>query len=60
MIQAFLFNGLYECMLVGALFLVVHMLIGNIVEPRMMGHRLGCRRWWSFYRYSSGDGCSAR
>jgi predicted PurR-regulated permease PerM len=41
MIQAFLFNGLYECMLVGALFLVVHMLIGNIVEPRMMGHRLG-------------------
>ena len=41
MIQAFLFNGFYECMLVGALFLVVHMVLGNILEPRMMGHRLG-------------------
>lgn len=28
-------------MLVGALFLVVHMVLGNILEPRMMGHRLG-------------------
>ncbi|MGG1905239.1 AI-2E family transporter [Enterobacter ludwigii] len=25
----------------GALFLVVHMVLGNILEPRMMGHRLG-------------------
>ncbi|MCE1557971.1 AI-2E family transporter, partial [Enterobacter hormaechei] len=41
MIQAFLFNGFYECMLVGALFLIVHMVLGNILEPRMMGHRLG-------------------
>ncbi|ENB2030801.1 AI-2E family transporter [Salmonella enterica] len=41
MIQALLFNGFYECVLVGALFLVVHMVIGNIMEPRMMGHRLG-------------------
>ncbi|HCN97505.1 AI-2E family transporter [Leclercia sp. TB492] len=41
MIQAFLFNGLYECAMVGALFLIVHMVLGNIVEPRMMGHRLG-------------------
>ncbi|WP_437889477.1 AI-2E family transporter [Phytobacter sp. V91] len=41
MIQALLFNGLYECVLVGSLFLVVHMVIGNIMEPRMMGHRLG-------------------
>jgi predicted PurR-regulated permease PerM len=41
MIQALLFNGVYECVLVGALFLVVHMVIGNILEPRMMGHRLG-------------------
>ena len=32
MVQALLFNGIYECVLVGALFLV---------EPRMMGHRLG-------------------
>jgi Predicted permease len=41
MIQALLFNGVYEFMLVGALFLVVHMVLGNIVEPRLMGHRLG-------------------
>jgi len=41
MIQARLFNGFYEFMLVGALFLVVHMVLGNMVEPRMMGHRLG-------------------
>ncbi|MGQ7790156.1 AI-2E family transporter [Shigella flexneri] len=41
MIQVLLFNGVYECILVGALFLVVHMVIGNILEPLMMGHRLG-------------------
>lgn len=41
MIQALLFNGLYEFFMVGALFLAVHMVLGNIVEPRMMGHRLG-------------------
>lgn len=41
MIQALLFNGFYEFILVGALFLVVHMVLGNMVEPRMMGHRLG-------------------
>ena len=45
-VLAFLLNyvpniGFYECVLVGALFLVVHMIIGNILEPRMMGHRLG-------------------
>jgi len=41
MLQALLFNGVYECVLVGVLFLMVHMIIGNILEPRMMGHRLG-------------------
>ncbi|CAM7968192.1 putative PurR-regulated permease PerM [Atlantibacter hermannii] len=41
MIQALLFNGVYEFVLVGSLFLVVHMVLGNMVEPRMMGHRLG-------------------
>ena len=41
MVQALLFNGPYEWLLVGGLFLVVHMVIGNILEPRMMGHRLG-------------------
>ncbi|SUX57435.1 AI-2 transport protein TqsA [Citrobacter amalonaticus] len=32
MVQALLFNGVYECVLVGALFLVVHMVLGNMVE----------------------------
>ncbi len=41
MIQVLLLDGLYECILVGALFLVVHMVMGNLLEPRMMGHRLG-------------------
>lgn len=41
MIQAFLFNGIYECLMVGGLFLLVHMILGNMVEPRLMGHRLG-------------------
>ncbi|HKM98266.1 MAG TPA: AI-2E family transporter [Buttiauxella sp.] len=41
MIQAFLFNGTYEMVLVGALFLAVHMVLGNIIEPRMMGRGLG-------------------
>lgn len=49
MIQVLLFNGIYECILVGALFLVVHMVIGNILEPRMMGHRSGCPPWWYFF-----------
>lgn len=41
MVQALLFNGWYECLMVGLLFSAVHMVLGNIVEPRMMGHRLG-------------------
>lgn len=41
MFQAFLFNGTYEMLMVGALFLAVHMVLGNIVEPRMMGRGLG-------------------
>ncbi|BDH46235.1 pheromone autoinducer 2 transporter [Salmonella enterica subsp. enterica serovar Choleraesuis] len=41
MIQALLFNGIYECLLVGGLFLAVHMVLGNMLEPRIMGRRLG-------------------
>ena len=41
MLQALLFNGWSECALVGGLFLAVHMVLGNIVEPRIMGRRLG-------------------
>lgn len=36
-----LFNGVYECILVGVLFLVVYMVIGNILELWMMGYCLG-------------------
>ncbi|QCT22597.1 AI-2E family transporter [Jejubacter calystegiae] len=41
MIQAMLFNGWYECLMVGALFSAIHMVIGNMIEPRVMGRRLG-------------------
>lgn len=41
MLQAMLFNGWYECLMVGALFSAIHMVIGNIIEPRVMGRRLG-------------------
>ncbi len=41
MLQALLFNGWYECLMVGLLFSAVHMVLGNMVEPRVMGHRLG-------------------
>ncbi len=41
MLQAMLFNGWYECLMVGALFSAIHMVIGNMVEPRVMGRRLG-------------------
>ncbi|NDJ55924.1 AI-2E family transporter [Enterobacteriaceae bacterium 4M9] len=41
MVQALLFNGWYECLMVGLLFSAVHMVLGNMVEPRVMGHRLG-------------------
>ncbi|MEA1063047.1 AI-2E family transporter [Erwinia sp. HR93] len=40
-IQALLFNGMYEALLVIALFGIVHMVLGNIMEPRLMGHHLG-------------------
>ncbi len=37
---------------------LVHMVVlGSIMEPRMMSHRLGMSRWWYFFRYWSGDGC---
>lgn len=60
MLQALLFSGIYECLLVGALFLVVHMVLGNMVEPRMMGHRLGMSTWWCSCRCWSGAGCWGR
>ncbi|MFS9599074.1 AI-2E family transporter, partial [Klebsiella variicola] len=32
--------GIYVCLLVGAVFLVVHMVLGYMVEPRIMGLRM--------------------
>lgn len=40
-IQALLFNGWYEAMMVTGLCITIHMILGNIVEPRLMGRRLG-------------------
>lgn len=41
MLQVLLFSGIYECLLVGVLFLVVYMVLGNMVELCMMGYWLG-------------------
>lgn len=56
MIQALLFNGFYECVLVGALFLVVHMIIGNIHGTTHDGTAREYPRWWCSSLYWCGDG----
>ncbi|KAA8998535.1 AI-2E family transporter [Affinibrenneria salicis] len=40
-IQALLFNGFYDGMLVATGFIIINMLLGNILEPRVMGRGLG-------------------
>lgn len=40
-IQALLLNSLSDAALVAALFIAIHMVFGNMLEPRLMGHRLG-------------------
>ncbi len=40
-IQALLLNGVYDAALVAALFIAIHMIFGNILEPRLMGRGLG-------------------
>jgi AI-2 transport protein TqsA len=39
--QVLVFSGLYDALLVVALYLAVNMLFGNILEPRIMGRGLG-------------------
>lgn len=39
--QALLFNGWYDAALVMGLYLAIHMVLGNIIEPRLMGRHLG-------------------
>lgn len=40
-IQVLVFNGFYETLLVVAGYLLINLVIGNIIEPRMMGKGLG-------------------
>ncbi len=40
-IQVLVFNGFYETLLVVAGYLLINLVIGNIIEPRMMGRGLG-------------------
>lgn len=39
--QVLVFSGIYDALLVVALYLAVNMLFGNILEPRIMGRGLG-------------------
>lgn len=41
LIQALLLNSIYDAALVGALFTAIHMVFGNMLEPRVMGRGLG-------------------
>ncbi|WP_250547206.1 AI-2E family transporter, partial [Serratia marcescens] len=41
LIQALLFNGLGDALVVAGGFIAVNMVIGNILEPRVMGRGLG-------------------
>ncbi|WP_338560045.1 AI-2E family transporter [Erwinia sp. E_sp_B04_7] len=41
LIQALLLNSIYDAVLVAGLFTAIHMLFGNMLEPRIMGKRLG-------------------
>jgi AI-2 transport protein TqsA len=42
------FSGLYDALILLAGYLVINLVFGNILEPRMMGRGWGCPRWWSF------------
>lgn len=40
-IQALVLNSVYDALLVAALFSAIHMVFGNMLEPRLMGRGLG-------------------
>lgn len=40
-VQALILNGYSEAIVVTIAFIVINMLVGNILEPRLMGQRLG-------------------
>lgn len=41
-------------------YLLINTVIGNVLEPRIMGKGWASRRWPSLLRCCSGDGCSER
>ncbi|RWR02374.1 hypothetical protein ED28_08310 [[Pantoea] beijingensis] len=41
LIQALVLNNVYDALMVAALFTAIHMVFGNVLEPRMMGRGLG-------------------
>lgn len=40
-LQALLFNGFYDALVVSAGFIIINIVLGNIIEPRVMGKGLG-------------------
>ncbi len=48
--QVLVFNGFYEALLVLAGYLLINLVFGNILEPRIMGRGLGLSHWWYFCR----------
>lgn len=47
LVQALLFNGFGDALVVAAGFIAINLVIGNMLEPRVMGRDWDCRRWWS-------------
>ncbi len=60
LIQALLFNGLGDALVVAGGFIAINMVIGNILEPRVMGRGLGLSTLVVFLSLIFGAGCSAR
>ncbi len=45
-----MFNGFYEALLVLAGYLLINLVFGDILEPRIMDVGWGFRHWWYFCR----------
>lgn len=52
-----MFNGFYEALLVLAGYLLINLVFGNILEPRIMGRGLGLSTLVVFFVVDFGDGC---
>lgn len=53
-------HGIITAFIVAGIYVGVNVLIGNMVEPRFMGNRLGLSPWWYLSPWYSGAGFSAR